>query len=68
MAEAKAREYFHGALDHFLVPATEVPESVQLVFGMDLLKIYSLCQTNFVGLHSDLKKGFLGSEKTFKEV
>ena len=42
MFEAKTREYFQGVCDHFLVPATEIPEMVQLVFGMELLTIYSL--------------------------
>ena len=39
MFEAKAREYFQGVCHHFLVPATEVPETGQLVFRMELLKI-----------------------------
>ena len=44
MFEAKAREYFQGACHHFLVPATEVPEKVQLVFSMELLTISSMSQ------------------------
>ena len=42
--EAKAREYFQGACHHFLVPATEVPETVQLVFSMELLAISSMSE------------------------
>ena len=41
MFEAIAREYFQGACDHFLVPATAAPETVRLIFGM-YLTIYSL--------------------------
>ena len=36
MLEAKAREYFQCARHSFLVPATELPETVQLVFIMEL--------------------------------
>ena len=41
MFEANTREYFQGVCDHFLVPATEVTETV---FGKDLLTIYSLSE------------------------
>ena len=44
MFEAKTREYFQGVCDHFLVPATEVPEMEQLVFGKELLTINSLSE------------------------
>ena len=37
MIEAKAQDYFQGACDHILVPATEVPEKIWLVFSMELL-------------------------------
>ena len=46
MFEAQAREYFHGACDHFLMPETEVPETV--------LKFF-LC---FFGASLRLTKGF----------
>ena len=39
MFEAKALEFFQGACDHFLVPATEVPETVRLVLTMELLAV-----------------------------
>ena len=35
-------EYFQAACHHFLVPATEVPETVQLVSRMELLAISSM--------------------------
>ena len=44
MFEAKTREYFEGVCDHFLVPAPEKREMVQLIFGMKLLTIYSLLE------------------------
>ena len=54
--EAKAREYF-------LVPATEVPETVQLVFSMELLTIYSICEVRsehkvILELPEDLQRVF----------
>ena len=42
MLEDKTREFLQFVCDHFLVPATEIPELVQLVFGMVLLTIYSM--------------------------
>ena len=42
--KAKARECFQGACDHLLVPATEVPETVHLVFTMELLAISSMSE------------------------
>ena len=59
MFEAKAREYFQGACRHFLVPATEVPDAVQLVFSMELLAISSMSEvgSEFVlGLPSHLQR------------
>ena len=44
MFEAKAREYFKGACDQFLVKATEVPEMVWLVFRMELFAISSMSE------------------------
>ena len=44
MFEVKTREYFKGVCDHFLVPATEVPQMVQLVFGKELFTIDSLSE------------------------
>ena len=58
--EAKAREYFQGSCHHFLVWATDVEETIQLVLSMELLQ-YIACQkfgvnTNFVlGLTKDLQ-------------
>ena len=40
--EAIARENFQGAYDHFLVPATKVPETVRLIFSIELLTIHNL--------------------------
>ena len=45
MFESKAREYFKGACHHFLLPATEVLETVQLVFSMELLAISSMSES-----------------------
>ena len=42
MFEAKTRVYFQGVSGHFVVLASEILEMVQLVFGMQLLTIYSL--------------------------
>ena len=42
MLEAKAREYFQVACDHFHVPATEVPVTVRLVFSFEILAIFSM--------------------------
>ena len=42
MFKAKNKEYFQSVSDYYLVPATGVPEMVQLVFGKELLTIYSL--------------------------
>ena len=42
MFEDKAREFLQFVCDHFLVPGTEIPELVQLVFGMVLLTLHSL--------------------------
>ena len=58
MFEAKAREYFQGACDHFLLPATEVLETLRLVFSMELLAISSI---SVVG--SDHKDSFGASLK-----
>ena len=44
MFEAKASDYFQGASDHFLVPVSEVPKTIWQVFGIELLKIYSLSE------------------------
>ena len=33
MFEAKVRNYFQGAFHHYLVPDTEVPETVQLALN-----------------------------------
>ena len=68
MFEAKTRDYFHGVCDHFLIPATEVKEIVQLVLGMEILTIYSLPEArnehkDCFGSSSRLTKGFLGSDK-----
>ena len=37
-------EYFQGVCHHFLVPDTEVTETVQLVFSMELLSITSMSE------------------------
>ena len=42
--EAKIREYFENVCDHFLVPANDLPEMVQLVFGIELLTMYSMSE------------------------
>ena len=42
MFDAKTSEYFQGVCDHFLVPTSEIPEMIHLVFDMELLTIYSL--------------------------
>ena len=42
--EAKIMEYFQGTHDHFLVPGTEVPETLRLVFSMELLAISSMSE------------------------
>ena len=39
-----AKEYFSGACHNFLVPATEVLETVQLVVSMELLAISSMSE------------------------
>ena len=49
-------EFFQGVCDHFLVHATEIPEMVQLVFGMELPTIYSLPEAG-----SDHKVSFRAS-------
>ena len=41
MIEAKAREYFQGACDHILAPATDVPETIWQVFSIELLAAWS---------------------------
>ena len=46
MFEAKARKYFPDVCHHFLVPATEVPETVQLAFSMEILTISSMSGVN----------------------
>ena len=60
--EAKDIEYFQGACHHFLVPATEVPKMVQVVFSMELLVISCLklgLNTKFVlELPADLQRVF----------
>ena len=42
MFEGKTRGYFLGVYDHFFVPSSEIPKMVQLVFGMELITIYSV--------------------------
>ena len=69
----KTREYFQGVCDHFLVPTTEVPEIIQLVFGMELLTIYSLCEGGSehnvcFGAFLRLTKGFWVVKKLPREV
>ena len=54
MFEAKAREYFKGACHHFLVSATEVPETVQLVLTKELFIQYSMSK-----VRSEHKVNFL---------
>ena len=44
MFEAQALEYFQGAFYHFLVPSTEVPETIRLVLSMELLAISSMSE------------------------
>ena len=73
MFEAKTREYFQGVCDHFLIPATEVKEIVQLVLGMELLTIYSLPEARreqkyFFGSSSRLTNGFWTVKKFKKKV
>ena len=53
MFEAKIREYFQGAYDHFRIPSTEAPETVKLVFSMELLTISSMSDVG-----SEHKVGF----------
>ena len=48
MFESKVRDYFKGACPHFLVPAPEVPETVKLVFSIELLKIPSMSEVRSV--------------------
>ena len=59
--EAKVREYFQGACHHFLVPATEVPETVPRVLRMELLAISSMSELRSdhkicCGLPEDLQR------------
>ena len=73
MIEAKVREYFEGACHHFLVPATEVPETVQLVFSMELLAIYSPSEARsehkfFFGLPEDYQSVFYAVKITLGSV
>ena len=71
--EANTREYFQGVCDYFLVPATEVPEIIQLVFGMELLPIYSLSEAGSeheacFGASLRLTKGFKAVKKSPNKV
>ena len=73
MNEAKAREYFEGSCHQFLVPATEVMETVQLFLSMELLAMSSLSEVRSehkvcFGAYLRLKKGFKAVRKSCKEV
>ena len=50
-------EYFHGAHSHFLMPATEVQETVMLVLSLEFLACLKL------GMNTQFVLGFL---KTYK--
>ena len=64
MSEAKALEYFQGAGESFLLPATEVTETVTLVFTMELLPMSEVGSEHKVWFKASLrlKKG-LGAMK-----
>ena len=62
MFEAKTRVYFQGVSGHFVVLASEILEMVQLVFGMQLLTIYSLPEAG-----SEQKVCYWGFLKTYNE-
>ena len=73
MNEAKAREYLKGSFHQFLVPATEVTETVQLFFSMELLEMSSWSEARsehkvFFGAYLRLKEGFKTVRKSCKEV
>ena len=71
MIEAQASEYFQGACDRILVPATEVQETIWLVFSMEILAISSMSEVGSeqkfsFGTSLRLTKGFLSNEKLAK--
>ena len=64
MFEAKIREYFQGAYDHFRIPSTEAPETVKLVFSMELLTISSMSEVRSEHqVYFWASKGFLSSKQ-----
>ena len=73
MFEAMTREYFQGVCDYFLEPAKEVPVMVQLVFGKELLTVYSLSKArsepkSWFSASLRLTKNFGNRQKSPKEV
>ena len=56
---SKTNQFF---LDHFLVPATEIPETVQLVLSMEILTICIMPEGG-----SEQKVCFWGFLKTYRE-
>ena len=55
-------EYFQNVCDHFIIPASEVRETVQLVFGKELITIHSLSEA---GREIMFVWGFLKTCKEF---